>query len=155
MLTTYKCFIHCIKITVAFGYYNIPIRYSKKLVLAVLFVYCSTYPTFVLGVILMLAFINMIITICLKPYRYTFEIYLFPVIDALFIMAVFAICAMQLPYLQLTSDQKSRISYFSVAVCLLLSLLLIIHNFIINCVEIMKFFTNKDCLSSYYKAEFV
>jgi len=41
--------------------------------MAALMVYCSEYPSFVLGVGMMLSFISIISTIALKPFRLTFE----------------------------------------------------------------------------------
>lgn len=45
-----------------------PIRYVKKLILAVLFVYASMHATFILGVIIAASLLTITITLLYKPY---------------------------------------------------------------------------------------
>lgn len=91
-----KCFIANIKTRVRVGFYRIPLRYCKKYVAAVLFVYCSSYPTFVLGVLAMESLFNMILVLALKPYRLKFEQYLYPLFDLLFAIFTTSLLALQL-----------------------------------------------------------
>lgn len=106
----------------------------KKLILAALLVYCSEYPSFVLGVIMMFCFINILITFVLKPYRLTFEQIVSPIFDGLYLIIFFIICVMQLPLLNLTKSQKLTASYAAIALCTLLSVMLAIHNIVMNVV---------------------
>jgi hypothetical protein len=124
-------------------------------VLAALLVYCSEYPSLVLGVIMMFCFINILITIILKPYRLTFEQIVYPIFDALYMIIFFIICVLQLPILNLTKSQKLTASYICISLCTLLSLLLAIHNIILNVVEIIKYFCKVDYFSKYYQTEYV
>jgi hypothetical protein len=83
---------------------------------------------------MMLCFINMLITIVLKPYRLTFEQVLYPIFDGLYLLIFFIICVMQIPLLDLTKPQKLSASYAAISLITLLSLLLAIHNIIMNIV---------------------
>jgi hypothetical protein len=72
VLTDYKCLVSGIKLQLRIGFYHVPIAYFKKLVIAALLVYCSKYPSFVLGVSAMLNFANIVATIVLRPLQMTF-----------------------------------------------------------------------------------
>jgi hypothetical protein len=58
---------------------------------------------------------------------------------------------MQLPLLDLTKSQKLTASYAAISLCTLLSLLLAIHNIIMNIVEIIKYFWKVDYFSKFYQ----
>ena len=137
------------------GFYHIPIRYFKKLIFACLLVYCSQFPSLVLGVVMMVCFIDMLIVIALKPYRLSFEQIIYPIFDGLYLLVFFTILIMQLPVLALTQDQKLNASYLAIALCILLSILLAIHNIVMNVIEIIKFLCKIDYLSKYYQTEYV
>lgn len=68
----YKTFYYFTLPDSSYTLYNVPIRYLKKLLIAILLVYCSEFPEFVLGIIMMLALLNIILTYLYKPYILTF-----------------------------------------------------------------------------------
>lgn len=123
--------------------------------MACLLVYCSQFPSFVLGIAMMFCLINILIVLFLKPYRLTFEQILFPIFDSICLLVFFTICIMQLPLLDLTQTQKLNASYLAIALCILLSILLAIHNIVMNICEGIKFFWGVDYLSKYYQTEYV
>jgi hypothetical protein len=68
-----------------------------------------------------------------------------PIFDGLYLLFLVAVCVMQLPILNLTINQKLVVSYLAVALCVLLSCLLALHNLILNIAELLKFFCKIDC----------
>lgn len=155
VLTQYKCFVAGIRLRVRLGFYHIPLNYFKKLVYACLMVYSSEFPSFVLGVAMMLCLINILIVVLLKPYRLTFEQIIFPIFDCIYLLVFLTICIMQLPLANLSQTQKLNASYLAIGLCILLSVLIAIHKVVINVVEIIKFCWGIDYLSKYYQTEFV
>lgn len=69
-------------------------------------------------------------------------------------MVFLTICIMQLPLLGLTQTQKLNASYLAIGLCILLSVLIAIHNLVINITEVIKFCWGIDYLSKYYQNEF-
>ena len=57
--------------------------------------------------------------------------------------------------LNLTKDQKLKAGYTAISLCTILSLLLAVHNIVLNIVEIIKYFWNVDYFSKYYQTEYV
>jgi hypothetical protein len=55
----------------------------------------------------------------------------------------------------LTINQKLVVSYLAVALCVLLSCLLALHNLILNIAEMLNFFCKIDCFGKYYKTEYL
>jgi len=51
---------------------------------------------------------------------------------------------MQLPVLDLGQQQKLNAGYLAIALCIVVSLLLFVHNVVINVVEIAKYCCGKD-----------
>ena len=62
---------------------------------------------------------------------------------------------MQLSQLSLNQEQKLNAAYLAIAICIILSLLLVVHNIVINVVEVIKFCCNIDYLRAYYQTEYV
>ena len=58
---------------------------------------------------------------------------------------------MQLPALSLNQEQKLNAAYLSIVLCIILSLLLVIHNMVVNVVEVIKYCTGKDYFKTYYQ----
>ena len=154
-MTDFKCFVSGIKLKVKMGFYHIPIRYAKKLIFACLLVYCSQYPSLLLGVVMMSCFIDILVALTLKTYRLSFEQIIYPIFDGLYFLLFFTICVMQLPILNLSQTQKLSTSYLAISICVLLSILLAIHNIAMNVLEIIKYFCKLDYLSKYYQTEYV
>lgn len=81
---------------------------------------------------MMACLIDMMVVIALKPYRLSFEQILYPIFDGLYLLIFFTICIMQLPILSLSQSQKLNASYLAIGLCIFLSLLLAIHNIVMN-----------------------
>ena len=96
MLTQFKCFLAGVKLRVWLGFYHIPIRYIKKLVFAILLIFCSEYPSFVLVVTITTTLITLLLTVVLRPYRLSFEQTLYCIFDCLFTLIFLVICIMRL-----------------------------------------------------------
>lgn len=62
---------------------------------------------------------------------------------------------MQLPLLDLTQNEKLNAGYLAISLCVLLSLLLAVHNVVVNVVEVAKFCCGKDYFAGYYQTEYV
>jgi hypothetical protein len=62
---------------------------------------------------------------------------------------------MQLPQLSLSKQQKLAANYLAIALTLLLSLLLALHNICLNLAEAIKFCSGKDHLRNYYQNEYI
>ena len=133
------------------GFYHIPIRYFKKLIFAALIIYCSDYPSFVLGTVIVTSLLNILVSVCLRPHRLSFEQILIPIFDLLYLLVFLCILILQLPLLDLTQPQKINAGYLSISICILLSLLLALHNITINIVEIIKYCCKIDYFASYYQ----
>jgi hypothetical protein len=155
VLTEFKCFLSGVKLRVRMGFYHIPIKYLKKLVLACLLIFCSEYASFVLGVVMMSCLINILVAVGLRPYRLTFEQVLYPLFDLLYLLVFLTICLMQLPLLSLSQTQQLNAGYLAIALCILLSLLLALHNLALNLLAAVKLFCGIDYLAPYYTAEYV
>jgi hypothetical protein len=80
---------------------------------------------------------------------------LYPIYDGLYLLVFLLICIMQLPPLSLTPSQKLTVSYIAIATCMLLALLLTVHNIAMNVIEGARFFCGVDYLSKYYETEYV
>jgi hypothetical protein len=83
---------------------------------------------------MMACFIDMLIVIALKPYRLSFEQIIYPIFDGLYLFVFFTILIMQLSILDLSQNQKLNASFLAIALCILLSILLMIHNIVTNVV---------------------
>ena len=64
-----KCFYGMMKNNSTLGLYFIPIQYAKKIIYAILFVYCSTYENFILGIIIMTSILFLTLTLIYRPYN--------------------------------------------------------------------------------------
>ena len=104
---------------------------------------------------MMFCLINLLISLVLRPYRLTFEQILYPLFDLLYLLVFLTICIMQLPVLDLSQQQKLNAGYLAIAMCILLSLLLAVHNIVMNVVEVARYCCGKDYFASYYQTEYV
>lgn len=87
---------------------------------------------------MMFSLIDILIVLVLRPYRLTFEQIVFPIFSLLSLLIFLTICLMQLPLINLPQTQKLTASITAIVFCVLLSVLVAIHNIVMNLAEIVK-----------------
>lgn len=155
ILTDFKCFVAGVRLRVRIGFYYIPLAYLKKLILACLIVFCSEYPSLVLGVTMMFHLIDILIVLVLRPFRLTFEQIIFPIFNFISILFLLIICIMQLPILSLPQSQKLTASILAISLCILFSVLVALHNIVMNVAEIVKYCCRVDWFQKYCQSDFL
>lgn len=132
------------------GIYNLPIRYTKKLILAILFIYAGAYENFIISVIIMCGLLTIITSVVYRPFRNKVDLYLSCIFEGLFCLGCLGLCVLMVSYLQLTPAQKLKLSAAVVAVFIILSFLLLLYNLGMIVLQGIKHFSGKDYLAKLY-----
>ena len=126
-----------------------PIRYVKKLIYALLIVYCSQHENFVLGIIVMMGFLMIVLNLIYRPYTSKIDLIFTCVFEGMFAIGCLGICVLVVTELDFDTEQKKQTSLAVVIILLILSLLLLVYDVIRLIFEGMKLVCDRDVMGEY------
>lgn len=136
------------KSTNMFGLMLSPIRYFKKLLLAILFSYCSNYQNFILAIITTLSILSILITIVYKPYKNRLTHYSVCLFDVLFCLGCILLSIL-MSNTGLQREGKIGISLAAVVVFMALSIVICGYNCGVIGMHCVGYWTGIDYVGKY------